>query len=133
MQRIHTVFFHQGAPALGEAALRTGRDLAALRASAAAHLSAAGQLQVAAALDVLAALEAHLDVLRHQLVDAVRHLTGAKVFAERLYGVGPVTALALTCWLGRAGRFSSSRRAVRFAGLDVTVYSSDSNQGKGTQ
>ena len=26
---------------------------------------------------------------------------------------------------GRANRFSSSRQAVRFAGLDVTVYSSD--------
>src|SRR5713101_59210 len=32
--------------------------------------------------------------------------------------------LAMTCWLGGAGRFSSSRKAVRFAGLDVTVYSS---------
>ena len=50
------------------------------------------------------------------------------MLAARLYGVGPVTALALTCWLGGAGRFSSSRKAVRFAGLDITVYSSD---GKG--
>ena len=64
-------------------------------------------------------------MLRHQLLDAARHLTGAKVLAERLYGVGPVTALAMTCWLGGAGRFSSSRKAVRFAGLDITVYSSD--------
>ena len=31
----------------------------------------------------------------------------------------------MTCWLGGAGRFSSSRKAVRFAGLDVTVWSSD--------
>jgi len=31
----------------------------------------------------------------------------------------------MTCWLGGAGRFSSSRQAVRFAGLDVTVWSSD--------
>jgi transposase len=35
------------------------------------------------------------------------------------------TALALTCWLGGVGRFSSSRKAVRFTGLDVTVWSSD--------
>src|ERR1035438_6820690 len=48
VQRIHAVFFHQGAPALGEAALRTGRDLQAVRASAAAYLSPAGQLQVVA-------------------------------------------------------------------------------------
>ena len=70
-------------------------------------------------------LEARLHALRHQLLDAARHLTGAKVLAARLYGVGPVTALALTCWLAGAGRFSSSRKAVRFAGLDITVCSSD--------
>jgi transposase len=116
VQRIHAVFFHQGALALGEAALRTGRDLQELRAAAACNLSPAGQLQVDTALDVLAALEARLDVLRHGLLDAARHLTGAKVLAARLYGVGPVTALALTCWLAGADRFSSSRQAVRFAG-----------------
>ena len=95
MQRIHAVFFHQGAPALGDGALRTDRDLEALRGA------------------------------RHRLLAAARSLTGAKVLAERLYGVGPVTGLAMTCWLGGAGRFSSSRKAVRFAGLDVTVWSSD--------
>jgi transposase len=130
VQRIHAVFFHQGAPALGEAALRTAQDLDALRA-AAAHLSPVGQLQVATALDMLAALEADLDVLRRRLLDAARHLTGAKVLAARLYGVGPVTALAMTCWLAGAGRFSSSRKAVRFAGLDITVYSSDSRRSPG--
>jgi transposase len=125
VQRIHAVFFHQGAPALGEGALRTGQGLAAVRAAAAAHLSPAGQLQVTTALDMLAAVEAHMEVLRHQLRDAARHLTGAKVLAARLYGVGPVTALALTCWLAGEGRFSSSRKAVRFTGLDITVWSSD--------
>jgi hypothetical protein len=52
---------------------------------------------------VTAALEARLHVLRHQLLDAARHLAGARVLAARLYGAGPVTALALTCWLGGAG------------------------------
>jgi len=131
VQRIHAVFFHQGAPRLGEGALRTAQGLAALRAASAAHLSPAGQLQVATALDMLACLEARLDVLRHQLLDAARHMSGAKVLAARLYGVGPVTALALTCWLGGARRFSSSRKAVRFAGLDITVYSSDGKRSPG--
>jgi transposase len=124
-QRIHAVLFHQGAPALGEGALRSGQGLAALRETAAAQLSPAGQLQVATALGVTAVLDERLHVLRHQLLDAARHLAGAKVLSERLYGVGPLTALAMTCWLGGAGRFSSSRQAVRFAGLDVTVHSSD--------
>jgi len=131
VQRIHAVFFHQGAPRLGEAALRTGQGLAAVRAAAAAHLSPAGQLQVATALDMLAAIDGRLQPLRLQLLHAARHLTGARVLAARLYGAGPVTALALTCWLAGAGRFSSSRKAVRFAGLDVTVYSSDSRRSPG--
>jgi transposase len=45
--------------------------------------------------------------------------------------VGPITALALTCWLGRAGRFASARKAVRFAGLDITVHSSDGKHSPG--
>jgi hypothetical protein len=61
-------------------------------------------------------LEARLHAVRHQLTDAARHLAGAKALAARLYGVGPVTRLAITCWLAGAGRFSSSRQAVRFAG-----------------
>src|SRR5262245_13022554 len=130
-QRIHAVLFHQGAPALGEGALRTGQGVAALRAAAAAHLSPAGQLQVAVALEVTAVLEARLHAVRHQLLDAARHLAGAKALAARLYGVGPFTALALTCWLGGAGRFSSARKAVRFAGLDITVHSSDGKRTAG--
>jgi transposase len=124
-RRSCAVFFHQGAPPLGEGALRTEPGLEALRAAAAAHLPAAGQRQVATALDMLAATEAQLGPLRKQLTQTARHLTGAKVLAARLYGVGPVTGLALTCWLGGAGRFSSSRKAVRFTGLDITVHSSD--------
>ena len=124
-QRIHAVLFHQGAPALGEGTLRSEQGLATLRAAAAAHLSPAGQLQVATALDRTDMLETQLHELRHQLLDAARHLAGAKVLAARLYGVGPVTALAMTCWLGGKDRFSSSRKAVRFAGLDITVHSSD--------
>src|SRR5487761_753994 len=54
-----------------------------------------------------------------------KRLAGARVLRERLYGVGPFTALALTCWLAGADRFSSSRKAVRFTGLDITVWSSD--------
>jgi transposase len=104
--------------------VRTGQGLAGLRAAAAAWLSPAGQLQVATALDMLTALEARMDILR-KLRAAARQLTGAKVLAARLYGAGPVTALALTCWLGGEGRFSSSAKAVRFTGLDITVWSSD--------
>ena len=80
---------------------------------------------------MLAALEAELDATRRRLLAAARQLRGATVLAESIYGVGPVTALALTCWLGGAGRFTSARKAVRFAGLDVTVHCSDSKRSPG--
>jgi transposase len=130
VQRIHAVFFHQGAPALGEI-MRTVAGLDAVRAAAAAGLSPAGQQQVAVALAMMTCLEDQLCALRHQLLRTARHLKGPRVLAGQLYGVGPVTALALTCWLGGAGRFSSARKAVRFAGLDITVYSSDGKRTPG--
>jgi transposase len=130
VQRVHAVLFHQGARRLDEG-LRTSEGLAVLRAIAETQLSAAGQVQVATALDMLAALDGHLDAVRARLLDAAAHLAGAKVLRQRLYGVGPITALALTCWLGGAGRFSSARKAVRFAGLDVTVYSSAGKRSPG--
>ena len=79
VQRVHAVFFHQGAPVLG--ALRTAADLEAARAAAGVFLSPAGQLQVAVALTMLDALEARLEVLRRELLHASRSLTGAKVLA----------------------------------------------------
>jgi len=124
VQRIHAVLFRQGAQRPGDG-LRSQDRLAALAQITETQLSRAGQVQVTAALDMISALDGHLDAARRRLLDAARHLAGAKVLAARLYGVGPITALALTCWLGGAGRFSSARKAVRFAGLDVTVYSSD--------
>jgi len=69
--------------------------------------------------------------VRRRLLDTAAHLTGARVLTARLYGAGPITALALTCWLGGKDRFSSARKAVRFAGLDVTVYSSAGKRSPG--
>ena len=129
VQRIHAVLFHQGAPAFHD--LSRADAPAELAELARGHLSAAGQVQVGACLRMLAAVEAELEATRRRLLAAARQLRGAKVLAESIYGVGPVTALALTCWLGGAGRFTSSRKAVRFAGLDVTVYSSDSKRSPG--
>jgi len=121
VQRVHAVLFHQGAPVfhdLGRA--DAPQELAAL---ARARLSPAGQQQIALYLRMLEVTGAEIDALRRQLVRAAGQLRGARALAGQLYGVGPITALALTCWLGGAGRFSSARKAVRFTGLDVTVYS----------
>ncbi len=129
VQRIHAVLFHQGAPAFHN--LSRADAPAELSALASAHVSPAGQLQLAACLRMCGTLEAELAAVRRRLLSAARHLRGARALADSIYGVGPVTALALTCWLGGAGRFTSARKAVRFAGLDITVCSSDRKRPPG--
>ncbi len=131
VQRVHAVLFHQGAERLGEGGLGTHAGREQLRRIAAAQLSPAGRVQIATYLQVLEALEAQLDAVHRRLRDAARHLRGAQVLTERIYGVGPITALACTCWLAGAGRFHSTRKAVRFTGLDVTVYSSAGKRSPG--
>ena len=129
VQRIHATLFHQGAPAF--CGLRHADGPGQLTTLAREHLSPSGQAQIAVCLRMLAALEAELTEVRHRLLAAAAHLRGAKALAGAIYGVGPVTGLAFTCWLGGAGRFSSTRKAVRFAGLDITVYSSDGKRPPG--
>jgi transposase len=129
VQRVHAVLFHQGAPAFGD--LSRAEAPAQLAELARCRLSPAGQVQIASYLRMLDGLEAELAAVRRRLAAAARHLRGARTLTESIYGAGPVTALALTCWLGGAGRFSSSRKAVRFCGLDITVRSSDSKRPPG--
>ncbi len=128
MQRIHAVLFHHGAPPRGDLGTAAGR---ARLEQACAQLTPAGQQQVRNALAQLELAEQQMRQARAVLAAIARHVTGAKILAGRLYGVGPVTALAMTCWLGGEGRFSSSRQAVRFTGLDITVYSSAGKRSPG--
>jgi transposase IS116/IS110/IS902 family protein len=46
-------------------------------------------------------------------------------------GIGPLTSVTILAELGDARRFSSSREAVRYAGLDITVYQSDARRAPG--
>jgi transposase len=129
-QRIHAVCFHQGTTALGEAGVIRGcRER--LRSIVGDQLSVAGRLQVNTALSIMDTLAEHLDRLRRRLLATARHIKGARVLMAAIYGVGPMTSLALCAWLGEAQRFSSSRKAVRFTGLDITVHSSDAKRSPG--
>src|ERR1019366_6594239 len=47
------------------------------------------------------------------------------------YGVGPLTSVTILAELGDPSRFSSSREAVRYAGLDITVHQSDQRRSAG--
>ena len=129
-QRVHATCFHQGTTALGEAGVVRG-SRERLRGIVEDQLSVVGRLQVNTALSIMDTLAEHLDRLRQRIVATARHVAGAQALMDAIYGVGPMTSLALVCWLGGADRFSSSRKAVRFVGLDITVHSSDSKRSPG--
>jgi transposase len=131
IQRIRAVLFHHGCPDLGPAELTTATGRARLEQAATAHLTGTARYQVAAALRMIDHLEAELEPLYRQIRQIARRMRGPRVLREALYGVGPVTALALTCWLGGSGRGFSSRGAVRFTGLDITVHSTDGKRAAG--
>jgi transposase len=73
---------------------------------------------------------AELERLRAELVGVARRQVGCRALAG-LYGIGPVTAVAIWAELGDVGRFRSSRFAVRHAGLDITVSASDTKRTPG--
>jgi transposase len=130
VQRVHATCFHQGTTSLGPGGVVRG-SRTRLTQIVAEQLSPMGRLQVNTALSVMQALDEHLDRLRRRIVATAGHVAGARALMDAIYGVGPMTALALVAWLGGANRFSSSRKAVRFVGLDITVRSSDSKRSPG--
>jgi transposase len=59
-----------------------------------------------------------------------RRQAGCKALM-RHYGVGELTAVTILAELGDVRRFSSSRDAVRYGGMDITVYQSDQRRAPG--
>lgn len=125
-QRIHAILFHCGQPARPRLLTKDRRAwLATLDVSPAARHT------VDLALRTIDRVNEELLSIEQQLVQTARRLQGCRVLTRELYGVGPFTAVAVLGELGDAARFSSSRKAVRHTGLDVTVYQSDTKRGRG--
>ena len=122
-QRIHAQLFHQGCPPITALLSVAGRD-----ALAGAELSGVGRQYVDAALRRIDELGAEIVPLRAQLVNFARHQRGCRALQARHYGIGWLCAAIIWAEIGDARRFSSSDQLVRFAGMDVTVYSSDAKR-----
>jgi transposase len=95
-----------------------------------AELSGAGRQYVDTALRRIDELTVEIDPLRAQLVRFARRQAGCQAL-QRHYGIGWLCAVIIWAEIGDARRFRSSDQLVRFAGLDVTVYSSDSKRSPG--
>jgi transposase len=124
-QRIHAQLFHQGCPPVKALLSAPGRE-----ALAGAQLSAAGRQYVDAALRRIDELTPQIDALRTQLVDFARRQAGCRAL-QRHYGIGWLCAAIMWAEIGDARRFTSSDQLVRYAGLDVTVHSSDAKRCPG--
>jgi transposase len=125
-QRIHAQLFHQGCPPITALLSAAGRE-----ALARAELSAAGRQYVDTALRRIDELSVEIDPLRTQLINFARHQPGCQALQARHYGIGWLCAAIIWAEIGDARRFHSSDQLVRFAGLDVTVYSSDDKRSPG--
>jgi transposase len=124
-QRIHAQLFHQGCPPVRGLLTEAGRA-----ALAAAELSAAGRCWVATGLAAIDSLTALAAPIRVQLVGFARRQPGCRAL-QRHYGIGPLCAAIIWAELGECRRFHSADQAVRFTGLDITVYSSDGKRSPG--
>ncbi|MGH3595430.1 MAG: IS110 family transposase [Mycobacterium sp.] len=124
-QRIHAQLFHQGCPPVRALLTQPGRE-----ALAGVELSAAGRQYVDTALRRIDELSVEIEPLRTQLVNFAKRQRGCQVL-QRHYGIGWLCAAIIWAEIGDARRFSSSDQLVRFAGLDVTVYSSDVKRSPG--
>lgn len=126
LQRLHATLFHHGVAA--ERNLLAGDRRQRLERGS--GLSPAAHQLVTVALGTLDHLDIELDRLRVELVSFAHRQVGCQAL-DALYGIGPLTAVAIWAELGDVHRFSSSRHAVRHSGLDVTVYSSNRKRAPG--
>ena len=56
---------------------------------------------------------------------------GCRTLIKEIYGIGPLTSVTILAELGDTRRFQNSRDAVRYGGMDVTVYQSDQRRAAG--
>jgi transposase len=124
-QRIQATLYHHGCPQ--RRSLMTGDGRAWL---AAQPLPQTVREQVTVALAMIDALDLQMAPIEQQLRAYARRQAGCKALMAH-YGIGELTAVTILAELGDCTRFSSSRQAVRYAGMDITVHQSDQRRSPG--
>jgi transposase len=122
-QRIQSVLYHHGCPQRGDLMNRDG-----LAWLAAQPLDACAREQVGIALAMINALDTQIAPLDKELRAYARRQPGCKALLAH-YGIGPITSVTILAELGDPNRFSSSREAVRYAGLEMLASNCSSCSG----
>lgn len=124
-QRIQAQLYHHGVPQ--RRSLLSAENRAWLEGL---DLPQAARAQVDVALAMIDALLARLGPLDAELRALARVQPGCRALQAH-YGIGELTAVTILAELGDVSRFSFSRRAVRYAGMDITVAESDRRRAPG--
>ncbi len=124
-QRIQATLYHHGCPQRRSLRSAEGREWLASQ-----PLPAAAREPVTVATRMVDALEVQIAPLDRELRAYARRQAGCKALMGH-YGIGALTAVTILAELGDCTRFSSSRQAVRYAGMDITVYQSDQHRAPG--
>jgi transposase len=124
-QRIQAVLYHHGVSQRRRLMTAEGRDW--LKAQ---PLPAAAREQVTVAIAMIDAIDVQMAPVEKELRAYARRQAGCEALMTH-YGIGELTAVTILAELGDVSRFSSSRQAVRYSGLDVTVSQSDQRRAPG--
>jgi transposase len=124
-QRIQAQLYHHGVERRRQ--LLVGERRAWLEGL---ELPDAARRQIQVALAMIDALDEQLGPLDRELRALARRQPGCRALQAH-YGIGEITSVAILAELGDARRFSSSRHAVRYAGMDITVLESDRKRAPG--
>jgi transposase len=125
LRRMHAQLFHHGLPLPPDLSTSTGR-----RYLEQASLPAAARQVLDIGCSTIDHLDQQLDTVDSKLMPLARRLPGCQVLC-RQWGIGLVLGATILAELGDTRRFSRSRQAVRFAGIDVTVEDSDGKRTRG--
>jgi transposase len=126
LQRVQATLYHQGVPVIGSLTNEEGRARLA-----AAGLSRSGRQAVSVGVRQIERLDEEIVPLRAELARFARRQAGCRELRQTHFGIGPITSVAIWAEMGDTRRFSSSDDAVRHAGLDITVWASDTKRAKG--
>jgi transposase len=124
-QRIQAVLYHHGCPQRRGLMVGDGREWLASQ-----PLPETAREQVTVALGMIDAVAVQMAPLEKELRAYARRQAGCKALMAH-YGIGELTAVTILAELGDCTRFSSSRQAVRYAGMDITVKQSDQHRARG--
>jgi Transposase, Mutator family/Transposase IS116/IS110/IS902 family len=103
---------------------------AGLKTAIAKVLGCSWQRCTVVVVAMIDALEVQIAPITKQLRAYARRQVGCRALMAH-YGIGELTAVTILAELGDCRRFSSSRHAVRFSGLDITVHQSDQRRAPG--